>query len=64
MAKWRPSPNPEDLTPRPAFGVGYSPPPHVSTYEGLSHVSGQVEDVLKELEEIKTLLKKIAAEKV
>ena len=59
MAKWTPSANPEDLTPRPAFGVGFSPPPHVSTYEGISHVSGQLEEALKELEDVKALLEKL-----
>lgn len=58
MVKWRPSANPEDLTPQPGFGVGHPPPPHISTYEGLSHVSGQIEDVARELAEIKMLLAK------
>ncbi len=64
MVKWTPSSDPTDLTPRPAFGVGHHhhpPPPHVTTYEGLAHISAQVEEVKMELAEIKAILAKIGA---
>ncbi len=63
MVKWTPAPNPTD-PPRPAFGVGHHhhpPPPHVTTYEGLAHISAQVEELQTELAEIKAILAKIGA---
>ena len=64
MPKWRPSKNPPDLTPKPAFGVsphGYHhpPPPHVITYDGLAHISDQVDELRSNLAEIKALLTEI-----
>lgn len=64
MVKWTPAPDPPDPTPRPAFGVGHHhhpPPPHVTTYDGLAHISAQVEEVQMELAEIKAILARISA---
>ena len=76
MAKWEPSADVPDLTPRPAFGVGphphgpdphgphshgHPPPPHVMTYDGLAHISQQVDEVQKELAEIRSLLEQVLA---
>lgn len=63
MAKWTPAPDPPDLTPRPAFGIGHHhpPPPHVITYHGLVHISAQIEEVQMELAEIKAILARICA---
>ena len=76
MAKWEPSADASDLTPRPAFAVGHHPhdhhkhdhhkhhhhlPPHVVTYDGLVHISQQVDEVQKELAEIKPLLEQLVA---
>ena len=63
MAKWTPAAsNPAD-PPRPAFGVGHHhpPPPHYATYEGLAHISAQVEELQTELAEIKAMLARISA---
>ena len=62
MVKWTPAPNPTD-PPRPAFGVGHHhpPPPHFTIFEGLAHISAQVEEVQTELAEIKAILARIGA---
>ncbi len=60
MAKWAPPPEPlaPAPPPPPGFGIGYPPlnpaPPHVALYQGISHVSAQLEEVLQALAEIRT----------
>ena len=62
--QWMPPPEPPDPPPPPhrSRGVGWGPPlpPHVMTHEGLSHVSGQLVEVLRVLSEIRTLLEGLA----
>ncbi len=72
MAKWVPSEEADHLPPHPGFAVGHEPnhrrkrhppPPHVTTYEGLAHISQQVHDLERELAEIKGLLNRIIDER-
>ena len=62
--QWMPPPEPPGPPPPPhlSHGVGWGPPlpPHVMTHEGLSHVSGQLVEVLRVLSEIKALLEGLA----
>ncbi len=71
MAKWVPSVEADDSTPHPGFAVGHAPdhrhhrhppPPHFLTYDGLAHISQQVDDLERELAEIKGLLNRIIGE--
>ena len=69
MAKWLPSVEDDDA-PHPGFAVGHAPdhrphrhrPPHFLTYDGLAHISQQVDDLERELAEIKGLLNRIIDE--
>ena len=57
MAKWTAPREHEPAPPPPPRGATEHPRPHhLTTYEGLEHVSGQLEQVLQGLSEIRSLI--------